>query len=47
MRTVIAVAVAAAFTGYAIAQSKPEPPPSWHQGKSDKMKESKLAPHPG
>jgi glucose/arabinose dehydrogenase len=47
MRTVIAVAVAAAFTGYAIAQNKPEPPPSWHQGKSDQHKESKLAPHPG
>ena len=25
----------------------PKPPPAWHQGKSDKMKDSKLAPHAG
>ena len=47
MRTALAVAVVAAFTGYAIAQNKPEPPPAWHQGKSDQHKESKLAPHAG
>ncbi|HEX2826965.1 MAG TPA: PQQ-dependent sugar dehydrogenase [Burkholderiales bacterium] len=47
MRTALAVAVVAAFTGYAVAQDKSAPPPSWHQGKSDKMKDSKLAPHPG
>ena len=47
MRTAIAVAAVAAFTGYAIAQIKPQPPPAWHQGKSDQHKESKLAPHAG
>jgi glucose/arabinose dehydrogenase len=25
----------------------PKPPPAWHQGKGDKMKDSKLAPHAG
>jgi glucose/arabinose dehydrogenase len=47
MRTLIAVAVAAAFTINAQAQDKPAPPPAWKQGMSEKHKDSKLAPHPG
>ena len=46
-RTLIAVAVAAAFTINAQAQDKPAPPPAWKQGMSEKYKDSKLAPHPG
>ena len=44
MKTLIAVAVGAAFAGSAFAQSAP---PAWHQGKGGKMSESKLAPHAG
>ena len=47
MRSLIAVAVAAAFTLNAQAQDKPAPPPAWKQGMSDKYKDSKLAPHAG
>jgi glucose/arabinose dehydrogenase len=47
MKTIIAVAVAAAFAAPALAQDKPKPPPVWHQGKPAAMAESKLAPHPG
>ncbi|MGH6610580.1 MAG: PQQ-dependent sugar dehydrogenase [Burkholderiaceae bacterium] len=47
MRTLIAVAVTAAFAVGAQAQDKPAPPPAWKQGMSDKYKDSKLAPHPG
>ena len=47
MRSLIAVAVAAAFTVNAQAQDKPAPPPAWHQGKSEPYKDSKLAPHAG
>jgi glucose/arabinose dehydrogenase len=45
MKTLIAVAIGAAFAAPAFAQQKP--PPAWHQGKSDKQAESKLAPHAG
>ena len=44
MKTLIAVAVAAAFASPAIAQDKP---PIWHQGKPPAQAESKLAPHAG
>ena len=51
MRTLIAAAVAAAFTINAQAQDKaadkPAPPPAWKQGMTEKYKDSKLAPHPG
>ena len=47
MRTLIAVAVAAAFAVPAQSQDKPAPPPAWHQGKPPAQTESKLAPHPG
>jgi glucose/arabinose dehydrogenase len=47
MKTIIAVAVAAAFVGSAAAQDKPKPPPAWHQGKPPAMADSKLAPHAG
>src|SRR5688572_29559657 len=48
MRTVISLAVGAAFAATAAtAQDKPKPPPAWHQGKPAAMAESKLAPHPG
>ena len=47
MKTVIAVAVAAAFAVPALAQDKPAPPPAWKQGMPEKMKDSKLAPHAG
>ena len=47
MRTLVAVAITAAFTVNALAQDKPAPPPAWKQGISDKYKDSKLAPHPG
>jgi glucose/arabinose dehydrogenase len=47
MRTVIAAAVAAAFAFPVQAQDKPAAPPIWKQGMSDKMKDSKLAPHAG
>ena len=45
MKTLIAIAIGAAFAAPAFAQQKP--PPAWHQGKSDKQAESKLAPHAG
>jgi glucose/arabinose dehydrogenase len=41
----ISIAMAAAFAVTAHAQ--PKPPPAWHQGKSEKQADSKLAPHPG
>ena len=47
MKTIIALAVAAAFAAPALAQDKPKPPPAWHQGKPPAMAESKLAPHAG
>jgi len=47
MKTLIALAVAAAFAAPALAQDKPKPPPIWKQGMPEKMKDSKLAPHPG
>ena len=47
MRSLIAVAVAAAFAAPAFSQDKPKPPPAWHQGKPPAMAESKLAPHAG
>ncbi len=47
MKKTLALAVAAAFAIAAQAQDKPAPPPAWHQGKSDKQKSSKLAPHAG
>ena len=47
MKTLIAVAVAAAFALPAVAQDKPAPPPAWKQGMPAKMKDSKLAPHAG
>ena len=47
MKTIIAVAVVAAFAAQALAQDKPKPPPAWHQGKPPAMAESKLAPHAG
>ena len=47
MKTIIAVAVAAAFAVPALAQDKPKPPPAWHQGKPAAMADSKLAPHAG
>src|SRR5688572_7768082 len=49
MRSLVALAVTAAFTASfaAYGQDKPKPPPAWHQGKNAKQAESKLAPHPG
>jgi len=49
MRSLIALAVTAAFTASfaAYGQDKPKPPPAWHQGKGAKMADSKLAPHAG
>jgi len=47
MRSIVALAVAAAFTINAQAQDKPKPPPAWHQGKGANMADSKLAPHAG
>ena len=47
VRTLIAVAVCAAFTINAQAQDKPAPPPAWKQGMADKYKDSTLAPHAG
>jgi hypothetical protein len=47
MRSAISLAVAAAFAISAQAQDKPAPPPIWKQGMPEKMKDSKLAPHPG
>ena len=47
MRSLIALAVAAAFAAPALPQDKPKPPPAWHQGKPAAMAESKLAPHAG
>ena len=47
MRSLIALAVAAAFAAPALSQDKPKPPPAWHQGKPAAMAESKLAPHAG
>jgi glucose/arabinose dehydrogenase len=47
MKTLIALAVAAAFAAPAQAQDKPKAPPAWHQGKPPAQADSKLAPHPG
>ena len=47
MRSLIALAVVAAFAAPALSQDKPKPPPAWHQGKPAAMAESKLAPHAG
>jgi len=47
MRTLIAAALAAAFTVPAQSQDKPAAPPAWHQGKPPAQAESKLAPHAG
>jgi glucose/arabinose dehydrogenase len=47
MKSLIALAVTAAFTASLQAQDKPAPPPAWHQGKGQKMNDSKLAPHAG
>src|SRR5687767_9037181 len=47
MRSLIALAVAAAFAAPALSQDKPKPPPAWHQGKPPAQAASKLAPHPG
>ena len=47
MKTLIALAVAAAFAAPALSQDKPKPPPAWHQGKPPAQAASKLAPHPG
>jgi glucose/arabinose dehydrogenase len=48
MRSLVALAVSAAFVAsFAQAQDKPKPPPAWHQGKSAKQADSKLAPHAG
>jgi glucose/arabinose dehydrogenase len=47
VRTLIAVAVCAAFTFNAQAQDKPAPPPAWKQGMAEKYKDSTLAPHAG
>jgi glucose/arabinose dehydrogenase len=44
MKTVLAVAVSAAFALSAQAQDKPAPPPSWHQGKPPAQAESTLHP---
>jgi glucose/arabinose dehydrogenase len=43
----LAAAVSAALAFQAQAQDKPKPPPAWKQGQPEKMKDSKLAPHPG
>ncbi|HEY0663420.1 MAG TPA: PQQ-dependent sugar dehydrogenase, partial [Thiobacillaceae bacterium] len=43
----LAAAVSAALAFQAQAQDKPAPPPAWKQGQPAKMKDSKLAPHPG
>jgi glucose/arabinose dehydrogenase len=48
MRSLVALAVSTAFVAsFAQAQDKPKPPPAWHQGKSAKQADSKLAPHAG
>src|SRR5687768_18531889 len=47
MKTLIALAVAAAFAAPVLAQDKPKPPPAWHQGKPPAQADSKLAPHAG
>jgi glucose/arabinose dehydrogenase len=47
MKTLMALAIAAAFAVPAQAQDKPSPPPAWHQGKPPAAAESKLAPHAG
>jgi len=47
MKSIIALAVAAAFSINAQAQTKPAPPPAWQQGKGANMADSKLAPHAG
>jgi glucose/arabinose dehydrogenase len=45
--TTLSAALAAAFASTALSQDKPAPPPAWKQGMPAKMKDSKLAPHPG
>ncbi len=47
MKSLIALAVTAAFTVSVQAQTKPAAPPIWKQGMPEKMKDSKLAPHAG
>src|SRR5688572_24071728 len=47
MKSLIALAVAAAFAAPALSQDKPKPPPIWHQGKPPAQADSKLAPHAG
>jgi glucose/arabinose dehydrogenase len=47
MKTILSLAIGAAFAVGVQAQDKPKPPPAWHQGKPAAMAESKLAPHPG
>jgi len=44
MKTVAALAVAAAFAASALAQDKPAPAPSWQQGKPAAQAESTLHP---
>jgi glucose/arabinose dehydrogenase len=44
MRKIIAAAICAAFAIAALAQDKPAPAPSWHQGKPPAMGESTLHP---
>ena len=45
MRSLVALAVTAAFA--VSVQAQPKPPPAWHQGKGAKMEKSTLAPHAG
>lgn len=43
----ISAACTFAFSTAAVAQQPAAAPPAWQQGKSDKFKDSKLAPNPG
>jgi glucose/arabinose dehydrogenase len=47
MRSLVALAATAAFTASFAAYGQAKPPPAWHQGKSAKQADSKLAPHAG